>query len=120
MAPRGPSSPSEPHVGVLGDGLFAYSTTKSRKSSGGGPEDFAEYLGRMGPAQDDRVAWTREGGKVVVRQHSWRRMQGVSSPPPARPGRSLLRVARARSTPGNLRQNRGVPAAFASARRVKL
>jgi hypothetical protein len=48
--------------------------------TGDGPEDFAEYLVRMGRAQDDRVEWAREGGDVVVRQHTWRLMQGVGSP----------------------------------------
>ncbi len=48
--------------------------------SGDGPEDFAEYLVRIGRAQDDRIEWAREGGDVVVRQHTWRLMQGVASP----------------------------------------
>ncbi len=48
--------------------------------SGNGPEDFAEYLLRMGQAQDDRIEWGREGGEIVVRQHTWRLMQGVASP----------------------------------------
>ena len=48
--------------------------------AGDGPEDFAEYLVRMGRAQDDRIEWSREGGAVVIRQHSWRLMQGVVSP----------------------------------------
>jgi hypothetical protein len=51
--------------------------------TGEGPEDFAEYLVRMGRAQDDRIEWSREGGDVVVRQHTWRLMQGVVSPAPA-------------------------------------
>jgi hypothetical protein len=48
--------------------------------SGDGPEDFAEYLVRMGQAQDDRIEWAREGGDVVIRQRTWRLMQGVVSP----------------------------------------
>jgi hypothetical protein len=50
---------------------------------GHGPEAFAEYLVRMGLAQDDRIEWVREAGEVVVRQHTWRLMQGVASPPAA-------------------------------------
>jgi len=50
---------------------------------GHGPEDFAEYLVRMGLAQEDRIEWAREAGLVVVRQHTWRLMQGVASPPAA-------------------------------------
>lgn len=45
------------------------------------PEDFADYLVRLGRAQDDRVEWIREGAEVVVRQHSWRLMQGMSNSP---------------------------------------
>ena len=37
----------------------------------------------MGLAQDDRVEWSREEGLGVVRQHTWRLMQGVASPPAA-------------------------------------
>ena len=37
----------------------------------------------MGLAQDDRIEWSREAGLVVVRQHTWRLMQGVASPSPA-------------------------------------
>ena len=51
--------------------------------AGRGAEDFAEYLVRMARAQDDRVTWAREGGDVVVRQETWRLMQGVASPSPA-------------------------------------
>ena len=49
--------------------------------SGHGPEDFAEYLVRMGLAQDDRIERTREDSEIVVRQHTWRLVQGVASPP---------------------------------------
>jgi hypothetical protein len=47
---------------------------------GTAPEDFADYLTRLGLAQDDRVECTREGDEMVVRQHTWRLMQGVQSP----------------------------------------
>ena len=51
--------------------------------TGDGAEDFAEYLVRIGRAQDDRIERVRDGGDVVVRQHTWRLMQGVPSPPAA-------------------------------------
>jgi len=38
---------------------------------------------RLGQAQDDRVECLREGDEMVVRQHTWRLMQGVRSPSPA-------------------------------------
>jgi hypothetical protein len=50
---------------------------------GGASEDFAEYLVRLGQAQDDRVEWVREGDEVAIRQHTWRLMQGGTAPSPA-------------------------------------
>jgi hypothetical protein len=44
-------------------------------------EAFAEFLRRLGEAQDDRVEWSREGNAVVVRQTTWRLMDGVSPLP---------------------------------------
>jgi hypothetical protein len=40
-------------------------------------EGVAEIMRRAGEAQDDRVEWSREGGDVVVRQHTWRLMAGL-------------------------------------------
>jgi hypothetical protein len=50
--------------------------------AGDGPEDFAEYLVRLGEAQDDQIESARDGGDVVIRQHTWRLMQNVSHPSP--------------------------------------
>jgi hypothetical protein len=47
----------------------------------GGAPGFARYLARLALAQDDRVEWHPDGDEVVVRQHSWRLMQGVSALP---------------------------------------
>jgi len=59
-------------------GMQYHAETADRLGIGGcSAEDFAEFLGRLGEAQGDRVEWTREGGEVVVRQHTWRLMQGV-------------------------------------------
>jgi len=44
---------------------------------GAAGQDFAEYLVRMGQAQDDRIeVGARKAMKVVVRQHTWRLMHG--------------------------------------------
>ena len=43
-------------------------------------ESFAELMRRLGRAQDDDVEVTRAGADVVVRQKTWRLMQGVASP----------------------------------------
>lgn len=45
--------------------------------------DFAEFLQRIGHAQDDRVEWARAGDEVVVRQHSWRLMKDAGALPPS-------------------------------------
>jgi hypothetical protein len=69
--------------GVTGTliGMQYYSETAERLGiEGRGAEDFAEYLARLGHAQDDRVEWAREEEEVVVRQHTWRLMQGVPTP----------------------------------------
>lgn len=47
---------------------------------GDGPEEFAELLVRLGRAQDDAIAATREGDEVVVRATTWRLMQNVAAP----------------------------------------
>jgi hypothetical protein len=48
----------------------------------GGAPGFARYLAAAGGAQDDRVEWrVEDGDEVVVRQHSWRLLQGVSPLP---------------------------------------
>ena len=49
--------------------------------AGHSAEDFAELLRRMGEAQDDRIAWPREGDEVVVRQHTWRLTKGIAALP---------------------------------------
>lgn len=64
-------------------GMQYYAETADRMAiAGRSAEDFAELMRRLGAAQEDRVDWTREGEEVVVRQHTWRLMQGVASPPP--------------------------------------
>jgi len=70
-------------TGLLIGMQYRAETARLLGVTGEGPEDFAEYLVRMGRAQDDRIEWSREGGDVVVRQHTWRLMQGVVSPAPA-------------------------------------
>jgi len=59
---------------------YYFETAELLGIAGGGPEDFAEYLVRMGRAQDDHIEWAREGDEVVVRQRTWRLMQDVASP----------------------------------------
>ena len=49
---------------------------------GNGMEALAEYLVRMGRAQDDDTAWHREGAEIVVRQSTWRLMRGIEQPAP--------------------------------------
>jgi hypothetical protein len=46
-------------------------------------EAFAEMLRRIGRAQDDDVEVTRAGADMVVRQKTWRLMQGIAAPSPA-------------------------------------
>jgi hypothetical protein len=65
-------------------GMQYYAETAERLGiAGRSAEDFAELLRRMGEAQDDRIEWTREGGEVVVRQHTWRLMKGIAALPAA-------------------------------------
>jgi hypothetical protein len=65
-------------------GMQTYSETAGLLGiSGDGPEAFAEYLVRIGRAQGDEVCWERRGGEIVVRQDTWRLMQGVMSLSPA-------------------------------------
>src|SRR5262245_64848581 len=47
----------------------------------GGAEGFARYLAAVGAAQDDRVEVYRDGSDIVVRQHTWRLMQGIPALP---------------------------------------
>jgi hypothetical protein len=49
----------------------------------GTAEEFAEYLVRFGRAQDDDIAWERDGNGIVVRQRTWRLMAGLE---PVAPG----------------------------------
>jgi hypothetical protein len=51
--------------------------------TGSRAEDFAEYLRRLGEAQDDRIGWSRDGADIVIRQTTWRLMQGLSPIPEA-------------------------------------
>jgi hypothetical protein len=46
-------------------------------------EAFADYLARLGAAQGDDTTWTCAGDAVVVRQASWRLMDGVGEVAPA-------------------------------------
>jgi hypothetical protein len=48
---------------------------------GRGAEDFAEYLRRLGEAQGDHVEWRCHGTEVLIRQTTWRLMEGVASVP---------------------------------------
>ena len=65
-------------------GMQYYAETAERLGiAGRSAEDFAELLRRMGEAQDDRIEWTRDGGEVVVRQHTWRLMKGIAALPGA-------------------------------------
>ena len=45
--------------------------------SGHAPADFAEYLTRIGRAQGDEVDWRRYDDDIVIRQTTWRLMQGA-------------------------------------------
>ena len=47
----------------------------------GGAPAFARYLTAIARAQDDRSEWQSDGDEVVVRQHSWRLVRGVSPLP---------------------------------------
>lgn len=70
-------------TGTLIGMQYYFETAELLGIMGNGPEDFAEYLVRMGQAQDDGPEWAREGDEVVVRQGTWRLMQGVPAPGPA-------------------------------------
>ncbi|HEV8586418.1 MAG TPA: hypothetical protein VGT02_15740 [Methylomirabilota bacterium] len=60
-------------------GMQDYAETAACLSvSGDGPDDFAEYLCRIGRAQGDQVAWEKVDGEIAVRQTSWRLMRGVA------------------------------------------
>ena len=48
-----------------------------------GAAGFADYLQRMGEAQGDRVGWDRDGDDVVVRQATWRLLDGLEPQAPA-------------------------------------
>lgn len=47
------------------------------------PESFGEWLARLGHAQGDDTVAGREGAEVVVRQTTWRLMDGAPGVPPA-------------------------------------
>jgi hypothetical protein len=47
----------------------------------GGADSFAQYLVALARAQDDQVETRREGDELVVRQGSWRLMDGVAPLP---------------------------------------
>ena len=49
---------------------------------GDGMEALADYLTRMGRAQDDDTDWKRDGDEIVIRQSTWRLMRGVARPAP--------------------------------------
>jgi hypothetical protein len=53
-------------------------TARALGVEGRGPGDFAELLRRLGVAQGDEVKSAQEGGEWVVRQRTWRLMDGVS------------------------------------------
>ncbi len=44
---------------------------------------FARLLATLGAAQDDRVEWEARGAEAVVRQTTWRLMEGAGPQPPA-------------------------------------
>jgi hypothetical protein len=67
-------------TGTLIGMQYYFETAELLGIKGTAPEDFADYLTRLGLAQDDRVECAREGDEMVVRQHTWRLMQGVQSP----------------------------------------
>jgi len=67
-------------TGTLIGMQYYFETAELLGVKGTGPEDFANYLMRLGHAQDDRVECARESDEMVVRQHTWRLMQGVPSP----------------------------------------
>jgi hypothetical protein len=46
-------------------------------------EAFADYLAQLGAAQGDDATWTCDGDAVVVRQRSWRLMDGTDAVSPA-------------------------------------
>lgn len=58
-------------------------TTALLGIEGRAPGDFAEYLCRLGRAQGDEVEWAPEGADAVVRQRTWRLLEGVPAPPAA-------------------------------------
>jgi hypothetical protein len=63
-------------------GMQYYAETAGLLGVGpGGADGFARYLCALAEAQGDRVERTDEGGDVVVRQHTWRLMQGVAAVP---------------------------------------
>ena len=47
------------------------------------PSACAEHLTRMGQAQGDDTSWHEHDGVAVVRQTSWRLMDGVGAQPPS-------------------------------------
>jgi hypothetical protein len=75
-------TPDEAHsLGVITGrlvGMQDYAETSALLDvTGDAPEDFAEYLCRIGRAQGDEVTWERRDGEPVVRQRTWRLMQGA-------------------------------------------
>lgn len=65
-------------------GMQYYDETARRLGiSGRGAAEFAEYLTRLGQAQDDEAAWEPAGPEAaVIRQRTWRLMNGVKPAPP--------------------------------------
>jgi hypothetical protein len=48
---------------------------------GDAPEDFAEYMTRMGRGQGDDTTWERRDGAILVRQTTWRLMDEAGRVP---------------------------------------
>lgn len=63
-------------------GMQAQSATADQLGiTGDTAEDFADYLRRLGEAQGDYIEWHGDGPDVVIRQTTWRLMEGVSPVP---------------------------------------
>jgi hypothetical protein len=57
------------------------STAEELAIAGDSAQDFADYLQRLGEAQGDRIGWHADGPDVVIRQTTWRLMDGVFAVP---------------------------------------
>jgi hypothetical protein len=72
--------------GVTGTliGMQYYAETAARLGiDDRGPAGFARLLAGLGAAQDDQVEWEERQDEAVVRQSTWRLVQGLESPAPA-------------------------------------